>query len=93
MNAYLFVFDRNFRTDYTDLHNGIKNDTKISNWWHYLNSAYILKSSYSVTELTDSIRSYFPTGRFVVFQITRQNYNGWLSEEAWAWVYNNVDLL
>lgn len=91
MNAYLFIFDRDSSTDYTNLHNRIKSDSHISNWWHYLNSAYILISPFDASKLTDSIRGYFPN-RFLLIKVTRSNYNGWLPQDAWDWIRTNVNL-
>lgn len=92
MSAYLFVFDRDFLTDYNNLHNKIKSDIYISNWWHYLNSAYILISPYDASQLTNSIRSYFPN-RFLLIKITKNNYNGWLPKDAWDWIQTHVNLV
>ncbi len=90
MNAYLFVYDRDSVSDFVALHNGIKNDTNIGTWWHYLNSAYILMSNSSADQLSDSIRTYFPSGTYLVIKITRSNYQGYLSKEAWDWIRENV---
>ncbi|OGD94743.1 hypothetical protein A2697_04425 [Candidatus Curtissbacteria bacterium RIFCSPHIGHO2_01_FULL_41_44] len=89
MNAYLFVFNRNTSVDYNKLHENIKSDRHISNWWHYLNSAYILISSYDANQLADSIRSYYPY-QLLVIKITKSNYQGWLPQDAWDWISKNV---
>ena len=90
MNAYLFVFDRDQTTDFNVLHERIKTDSHISNWWHYLNSAYILISNSNAGQLTESISGYFPNGTFLVIKITKSNYQGYLAKDAWEWIREHV---
>lgn len=90
MNAYLFVYDKDQITDYNALHERIKTDPNISNWWHYLNSAYILLSNSNANQLAASIRSYFPNGKFLITKITRSDYQGYLARDAWNWILKNV---
>lgn len=90
MSAYLFVFDRDVTSDYVALHNAIKSNSHISNWWHYLNSVYILISSYDADTLTNDIRPHLSSGRYMVIKITKSNYQGYLSKDAWDWIRDNV---
>lgn len=92
MNAYLLVYDRDLSTDYKLLHEGIKADSKIVNWWHYLNSAYILISNSSANELTEGVRRYVPSGKFLIVKITRSDYQGYLSKDAWKWIHGHVPI-
>ena len=84
--AYILTFDRNKTYDYKALHDGLKKDHRIYNWSHYLLSSYLITSDYSASELTSSIKTYFPNHRFLVLQIHPTNYSGWLPTEAWTWL-------
>lgn len=85
--AYLLVFDRRSNYDYNQLHEGIDKDPNIKNWSHYLTSSYILISPLSASGLSDRLRlNYFKDHRFLLYQITGTNYNGWLPKESWEWI-------
>lgn len=87
---YILTFDRNSTYDYNILHNGIKTDSQIINWWHFLKSSYLLVSTNSsATLLSERIRTYFPNQRFLLTEINLKNHNGWLPKEAWDWINSN----
>lgn len=83
---YLMVFDRNAYFNYQLLHEFIKNNYNIKDWWHYMQSSYILVSPLSANDLADSIMTGFRNHRFLLVQITPGNYQGWLTEDAWQWI-------
>ncbi|OGK11402.1 hypothetical protein A2954_06575 [Candidatus Roizmanbacteria bacterium RIFCSPLOWO2_01_FULL_37_12] len=89
--GYIFVFDRSLRSDYTKLHKAIKDNRNILNWWHYLTSGYILISTESASELTNFMRENLPSDTyFIIMEINHNNYNGWLPQEAWDWIRENI---
>jgi len=90
--AYILTFDRNPTRDYNALHEGIKGDTNIVDWSHYMLSMYILISPLSGYKLAESIRRYFPEHRFLLTQIKLNNKGGWLPQEAWDWLRRYINL-
>ena|SRR5260221_662412 len=84
--AYLLIFDRDPTRDYEVLHNAIKNDRNIKNWWHYIKSAYLLITPLSTIDLTHRIEGYMPSHRFLIFNVTGKMHNGRLPQEAWDWI-------
>lgn len=87
--GYLLVFDReNFNT--LNLHAFIQNWSSISNWWHYIQSCYILLSYHSLASLSEEFRNKFPNKRFLLIEVDLKNNNGWLPEAAWQWIRNNA---
>ncbi len=83
---YLMVFDRNNLFDYQLLHEFIKSSYNIKDWWHYMQSSYILVSPLNANDLADNLMTRFGNRRFLLVQITPGNYQGWLPEDAWKWI-------
>ena len=85
-NLYLLVFDRDLATDYNQLHENIKNDPNILDWWHYITSSYLLVSQLSVNDLANKIINYFPNHRFLLIKVDPHTSQGWLPKDAWEWL-------
>ena len=84
---YLLTFDRDENTNYDVIHDYIKSDTNyIIDWWHYLQSSYILLSEYSGVVLADKILRNFPNHRFLLIEVNPRDYQGWLPSNAWSWL-------
>lgn len=91
---YLIVLDKGGFFDSFDSKKFHKNLTEaegITAWWHYLDSAYIIKVGYEVTALNVSqfIQQIAPKKRFFTTEITLDNYNGYLPQQAWDWINKN----
>jgi hypothetical protein len=90
MKTYILTFERNSYSDYADLQKGIATNPKISDWWHYITNAYLIKSDLNSVQLSEEIKQYMPyDNRHVVLEV-----NGWgaglLPKEAWDWINTNV---
>lgn len=83
---YLMVFDRNPSFDYQPIHNFINNNPQITDWSHYMLSAYILVSPLSANDLANQIIANFCRHRFLLIEINNKNYQGWLTQDAWTWL-------
>lgn len=90
--AYILTFDRNPYVNYNVLNDGIKNDSNIVNWWHYMLSTYILISPLSGYYLSERIRQYLPNHRFLLTRVDLSNKGGWLPQDAWDWINRYVSL-
>lgn len=82
---YLLTFDP-YKTNSVALHNIIKSNSYISNWWHYISSAYLIKSSYTLVTLQNDIIRQWPNQNFLLIEINTQNFGGWLPKAAWDWI-------
>lgn len=75
--------------DYTSLYNHIKS---LGEWWHYLESTWIVKMPYAtdITQISTSIRQMMDSNDcLLVIDITGKDRNGWLPKDAWEWITNN----
>ncbi len=85
---YLLVFDP-YKTDASKLHELIKNNQHISNWWHYLGSGYLIKSRYTLNTIHNDILREWPNQRYLLIEVNPNNENGWLPREAWDWIHQH----
>lgn len=83
---YLMVFDRNLLYNYQILHDAIKKDPYIKDWWHYMQSSYVLISPLSANALAERLMINFNNHRFLLIEINSKNYQGWLPQDAWTWI-------
>ncbi len=60
---------------------------KISDWWHYLNDAYLVVSNLTVNHLYEAIHPALPEKqRLLIIEVKPSNSQGWLAKEAWEWI-------
>lgn len=85
---YMIVFDPTKLEIASEIHNAVSKSQYISDWWHYLPSAYIVQSQYTLatiqTYLTNNTKV-LPR-KFLIIEVNLTNSNGWLPKEAWAWI-------
>lgn len=90
-SSYIVTFDKEL-LDYlggsNKLHDRLTNARGVINWWHYLDSTYILivENTYNATSISNLISKIAPDRRFFVAQINLKDHNGWLPKEAWDWI-------
>ncbi len=73
--------------DYTTLYEAIKS---FGVWWHYLGSTWIIKTSQSVSQVSELIRQRLDTNDYlIVVDITGKERDGWLPQKAWDWIRDN----
>jgi hypothetical protein len=85
---YVVSFDPH-KTDADKLHQVISNSQNIQNWWHYLGSTYLLKSSYSLTTIKNEILQKWPNQKFLIIKADSSEFSGWLPADAWDWIRSN----
>jgi len=83
---YILVFDRDASVDTVGLHNEIRDAHYISNWWHYLKSAYILRTSLRPANLRDRFTPYFGKNYFLIYELAPPHSDGYLEKKAWDWI-------
>lgn len=77
--------------DYSSLYDAIKASGDY--WWHYMESVWIIHTNtYNAQSCADNLRALLDLQDYLlVYDITSQNYNGWLPSKAWDWIrtHNN----
>lgn len=72
------VFHAHIKSMYTE---GV-----ITDWWHYIDYAYIIASSQTVNNLYNKIYPGVPKKRLLIIEIDPNNQQGWLPLKAWEWL-------
>ena len=73
--------------DYTTLYEAIKS---FGVWWHYLGSTWIIKTSQSVSQVSELLHQRLDANDYlIVVDITGKARDGWLPQKAWDWIRDN----
>ncbi len=75
--------------NYLEVHETIK-DLPISDWWHYLPNAYIIRSNHTEKTLADGIIARNPGLLFLIIKVELSKTSGVLNKSAWDWINNKV---
>ncbi len=71
--------------EYSDLYEAIKG---CGTWWHYLGSTWLVDTSLDAAGIWKRLAPHVDRNdRVLVIGVT-QDYQGWLSKEAWEWINN-----
>ena len=86
---YLVTYDLvKPKQDYEELYEAIKQCS--SQWWHYLDSTWIIVADMEIGPCVDKIRSVMDDDdKLLIVNITEASYNGWLPSKAWEWIKAN----
>lgn len=55
-------------------------------WWHYLESTWLIASSENASQLYNHLASHLDGGDSILIIQAGNNIQGWLPEEAWKWI-------
>lgn len=69
--------------DYADLHEAIKS---CGNWWHYLGSTWLVDTTMSAQGVWQKLAPHVDKNDSVLVVGVTREYQGWLSQDAWAWI-------
>jgi len=58
----------------------------ISDWWHYIDTTYLIASSLDVNQLYNGIFPGVPLRYLLIIEVDPDNAQGWLPKDAWAWL-------
>ena len=91
MSLILVAYDlKQNDKDYASLHEAIKSCG--NQWWHYLESVWIVKTELTPDEFCDKIQNGIENNDFLfVIDITNKKYQGRLTRKAWEWLKNNSE--
>lgn len=89
--AYIINFDKGTaydKFDYNKFHNDLITTKGIINWWHHINSSYIIITEWNIyaNQVTKLVQDLMPNKTFFVCELNLKNHNGWLPENAWEWI-------
>lgn len=89
MAVYLITYDLNSSGQkYEDVIKSIKDSS--SSWCSYWKSSYLIKSSLTPDQITDKIKPFLDSNdRLIVLECTGK-YQGWLKEEQWTFIKENI---
>jgi|APMI01.1.fsa_nt_gi hypothetical protein len=73
--------------DYSPLIDALKES---SQWWHYLDSTWLIKTTETSDQVWARLSSKVDKNDFMLIIEVRNNSNGWLPKEAWDWIRTNV---
>ncbi|HAT3956512.1 TPA: hypothetical protein I9Y43_005207 [Kluyvera ascorbata] len=88
MSVYCVSYDLNKAgQNYNALYEELKGS---NGWWHYLDSTWLISSNETATQLSDRLRKHLDSNDNLLVIGVTNDYAGWLSQEAWDWIYKNV---
>ena len=93
MNNYIVTYDRQASPNYRAFHDKFVKTPGIKSWWHYIQSCYLIKTTLSANELSDSFTTCakeagIPTTHLVM-KVDMKDRQGMLIKDAWAWIKTN----
>lgn len=62
------------------------NNRHITDWWHYIDSTYLIASNLNADQLYNLIIPAVPKRNLLIIEIDKNNAQGWLPPLAWAWI-------
>ena len=86
MSLFLISYNNTQNIDPNTIHQVIKNNLKITDWWHYLPNTYIVDTTNSSKELADVMSSNFRGLLFFIVKVDLNDVNGVLAKDAWGWI-------
>ena len=61
-----------------------------SNWWHHLDSTWLIRTTMSCSELRDDLKRYIDSGdELLVVDVTGRSWAG-TGFESYDWLHNNL---
>lgn len=70
--------------DYSNLYKEIK---KAGTWWHHLDSTWIISTEHGPNEWQERLKRHMDNNDNLLVIEVYDNYQGWLPEKAWKWLY------
>lgn len=88
MKAFLISYDLKApNRNYEGLITQIKT---MGDWWHYLDSTWIIKTDKSLTTIQQILNAQIDANDSILIIEVRSNSGGWLPKDAWDWIATNV---
>lgn len=89
--AYIINFEKGNPFDnfnYKDFHNTLTSAKGILDWWHYLETTYIVITEQNVlaSDIGEFMRQIAPKKRLFICELNLRNHDGLLQKDAWDWI-------
>lgn len=74
--------------DYKQFHDTLTTAKGVIDWWHYLETTYIIITEQYVmaSNVGQFVRQIAPQKELFVCELNLSNHDGWLTKEAWDWI-------
>jgi len=93
MNSYAVIFDRDPTKNYRPFHDEFVGHTMVSNWWHFIQSMYIVQTYWTEKELSQHFRNAAAAHQIsdthLVVAVNLRERQGMLVRDAWDWFKSN----
>ncbi|HIF9328495.1 TPA: hypothetical protein ACX6RL_000741 [Photobacterium damselae] len=88
MKAYVITYDlRTPNQNYNGLYEAIKTTGR---WWHYLDSTWIIATDESPAQIWSRLELFVDNNDNLLIMEVKNNSQGWLPQDAWEWINENV---
>lgn len=89
--VYLITYDlKSSGQNYDDVIQSIK-DASIGTWCTYWKSSFLLKSNLTANQISEKITPFLDANdSLIIVEVRPSNYQGWLSQEQWDFINQNV---
>jgi hypothetical protein len=90
MKSYLITFEPS--ANLQAVHNAVTTASGVSEWWHYLNSTYIVTTKDAISTLKNNLELNGLTGGSLLIIEVKRNSAGLLPKPAWDWINSRVEI-
>jgi len=82
---YIITYEINKNKDHAGLFEALKS---YEDWWHYIDSTWLIKTNATPRDVTDKLLSYMDKvdDSLLVIKADIDEVRGWLPKKAWEWV-------
>jgi len=89
MTVYCVSYDLNKTgQNYNAIHEELKRSPA---WCHLLDSTWLVSTNETGQQLNDRlVHQVDKNDRLLVVKVTSPHFQGWLSDDAWTWIYQHV---
>lgn len=88
MTVYCVSYDLNKAgQNYNGLYDELK---KSSNWWHFLDSTWLIYTAESAEQLSERLRKNIDHNDYLLVIKVIHPKAGWLPQKAWDWINQHV---
>ena len=84
---FLILFDNSKLEDYDALHRTLTLNPRIIDWFHYINSMYIVYSDYSIIDVQNVVTPHLGDSNSIIMPFDPgEGWYGLLPDNAWDWL-------
>lgn len=59
-------------------------------WWHHLDSTWLISTPETAEQLSNRVLQHLDKNDTLLVIRVAKPYQGWLTKEAWQWIYDHV---